>query len=503
MRKNAVMKLFTLLMALLLVVAAIPTGNITAQAASKKPGAVTKVTKSEVNPTTVTIAYNKAKNAKGYQVRAYKGKKLVKSAKTKNTSYMVKGLSAETKYTIKVRAYNGSKYGKEKSITVKTETKNLAVTELRASNVTEDSVKITFKKAKNAKGYQIRVYKGGTQVSGEKTSKTSYTVSNLSGGTQYTIKVRAYKGRKYGKEKSVIVTTSAPAEKTEEPSSEDPNSGIVMPGESTSTGDALVAEYNAYVAYEAEQWKNLKVNQFPNPQTEFEKALWYGPYLHMPMMFQYNAAYNDKYNLFKYKAGTPNALADFFVDVFNAFGLPAERYYSMLEDAEKYGLDINVDETVAAFIYTFNGHQMVDAYGTDFQMRGNRAGYDLVYCEKTIETWEIVAHCPHCGKEITGKASGMDVYGLYGGAVSGLDVTGTCTVYCGDRYGSSHECKPYKLPEHPGSDKFEMVTPNVRIAFQRTLTKEEMLASHRIELTEVDIVYDDYMQQIPEGAIVE
>lgn len=290
------------------------------------------------------------------------------------------------------------------NVTAEAAVKPGAVSSVKVSKITEKSAKVTYKKAKKAKGYQIRVYKGKKQVFNKKTKALSYTVKKLQANTKYTVKVRAYNGKKYGKEKTVKfrtkkpANTPAPTNETEEPSSEEPNSGIVMPGESTSTGDALIAEYNAYVAYEAEQWKNSQVT-YTNPQTEFDVP-WYGAYVHTPMMFQYNAAYNDKYSLFKYKAGTPNAIADFFVDVFNAFGLPAERYYNMLDDVDKYVIDIDVNETAAAFIYTFNGRQIVDAYGTDFQVRGNRAGYDLSYYKAQGEKYTFAAKCPDCGKEM-------------------------------------------------------------------------------------------------------
>ena len=395
MRKDAATKLVTLLMALLLVVTLLPAGNVTAQAASKKPGAVTKVTKSEVNPTTVTIAYNKAKNAKGYQIRAYKGKKLVKSAKTKDTSYTVKGLSAETKYTIKVRAYNGSKYGKEKSITVKTETKNLAVTGLRASNVTKDSVKITYKKAKNAKGYQIRVYKGSKQVANVKTKNTSYTVNNLSGDTKYTIKVRAYKGNKYGKEKSIAVRTSK-----EEPDSgdqaEDDTSRIVMPGESTSTGDALVAEYNAYIAYAAEIWRNYPI---PNPTgDEFHDTPWTVPLCHMGAGIRYDANYTDKYSLFKYKAGTPDAEIDMTLDILHTIGVPAEKH-DVARDFDRFGdYKPSVDPVRAkGLVVTFPSGTKYVVYITD-EYNGTHT-YNLTSFEKRGEFYLFIATCPNCGKE--------------------------------------------------------------------------------------------------------
>lgn len=119
MGKNVGTKLLALLMALALVVTAVPAGDITAQAAVK-PGTVSKVKVSKVTKDSVKVTYKKAKKAKGYQIRVYKGKKQVLSKKTKALSYKIKKLKANTKYTVKVRAYNGKKYGKERSVSFKT-----------------------------------------------------------------------------------------------------------------------------------------------------------------------------------------------------------------------------------------------------------------------------------------------------------------------------------------------------------------------------------------------
>ena len=195
------------------------------------------------------------------------------------------------------------------NVTAEAAVKPGAVSSVKVSKITEKSAKVTYKKAKKAKGYQIRVYKGKKQVLNKKTKALSYTVKKLQANTKYTVKVRAYNGKKYGKEKTVKfrtkkpVNTPAPANETEEPSSEEPNSGIVMPGESTSTGDALIAEYNAYVAYEAEQWRNA-----PGNNTVFERGAngewdlipWRIQLGHIGAGIQYNEAYNDKYSMFKY-----------------------------------------------------------------------------------------------------------------------------------------------------------------------------------------------------------
>ena len=400
MRKNAATKLMALFMALLLAVTMLPVGDLTAQAAAKKPGAVTKIKKIEVNPTNVILTYNKAKNAKGYQVRVYKGKKLVKSLKTRDTACTVKGLSAETKYTIKVRAYNGSKYGKEKSLTLKTETKNLAVTGLKALSVTKESVKVKYNKAKNAKGYQIRVYKGSKRVSEVKTKNTSCTIGKLQEGTEYTVKIKAYKGKKFGKEKSIIVKTArGESDSTEDDSNTDDTPGIVMPGESTSTGDALVAEYNAYVAYEAEQWKKLSLDELRDIV-----------FPHMGAGITYNTQYTDKYSLFKYKAGTEEPICEMYADILNIMGIPAEKR-DVLADAQRFP---EVKDCLEGFknagftsgwgvmyVSPFpgdKGHKKVKVVN----VKGS-TGYDLTYLEtkeaQSMENWEIVAHCPYCGEE--------------------------------------------------------------------------------------------------------
>ena len=101
-------------------------GNITATAATKKPTAITKITKVQATETTLKIKFKKAKRAKGYQIRVYKAnkKKLIKATRTKKTTVILNKLQPDTKYKIKVRAYtkSGKKYvyGKEKSITFKT-----------------------------------------------------------------------------------------------------------------------------------------------------------------------------------------------------------------------------------------------------------------------------------------------------------------------------------------------------------------------------------------------
>lgn len=118
--------------------------TVAAATKNKPPGAITnlkEVTKGRnykkivTSPTSkrhkyydmnydICLKWNKAQNAKGYQIRVYSGKKLVKTNITTGTAFIIKDLRSSTKYTIKVRAYNTIKgkkmYGAEKKITKKT-----------------------------------------------------------------------------------------------------------------------------------------------------------------------------------------------------------------------------------------------------------------------------------------------------------------------------------------------------------------------------------------------
>ena len=60
-------KVITLLMALIVMVTAVPTGNVTAQAAVK-PGSVSKVKVSKVTKNSAKVTYKKAKKETKHQI---------------------------------------------------------------------------------------------------------------------------------------------------------------------------------------------------------------------------------------------------------------------------------------------------------------------------------------------------------------------------------------------------------------------------------------------------
>lgn len=60
----------------------------------------------------VTLSWKKSAGAESYQIKVYKGKKLVEKYTTDELTYKVKGLSAKTGYQFKVRAITESEYTK-------------------------------------------------------------------------------------------------------------------------------------------------------------------------------------------------------------------------------------------------------------------------------------------------------------------------------------------------------------------------------------------------------
>ena len=166
----------------------------------------------------VKLSWTKNTSASGYQVGVYKGGKWVSYTVKGNgtTSYTVSGLSAGTKYSVRVRAYktNGSStiYGAWKTGSANTSPSNMTGFKLASRGV--NSVKLSWTKNTSASGYQVGVYKGGKWVSYtvKGNGTTSYTVSGLSAGTKYNVRVRAYKtsgsSTIYGAWKTGSVNTS-------------------------------------------------------------------------------------------------------------------------------------------------------------------------------------------------------------------------------------------------------------------------------------------------------
>lgn len=105
-------------------------GTVSTDAASVKKPARPTITSAKTRSTSsITVKWKKAKRAKGYQVQVAKDSKFSKSRKTYKltaTTKVIKSLKSDTKYYVRVRAYNKagkktkySKWSKIKSASTK------------------------------------------------------------------------------------------------------------------------------------------------------------------------------------------------------------------------------------------------------------------------------------------------------------------------------------------------------------------------------------------------
>ncbi len=171
--------------------------------------ATSSIKVSKETTTAVTLSWSKVTGATGYQVYNPKTKKWV-SSKGK-TSYTIKSLSANSKYTAKVRAFRKTSkktyYGIEKSISFVT--KPAALKNVKVSNITTTGLKVSWSKASNVSGYSVLVYDYSTKKETKTNTKsTSLTVKSLKSGTKYKVTVRAYaKNTEYIYSDNVIAFT--------------------------------------------------------------------------------------------------------------------------------------------------------------------------------------------------------------------------------------------------------------------------------------------------------
>lgn len=200
--RTATKSVITVFMAVIMVMAFMPSINPTY--AATKPSRV-KITKVSVKGKTVTVKWKKAKGAKKYQVKA--GKKVVKTTTATSAKFKIK-----KSCKIKVRGINGKKKGrysksrrakikKVKSYRGKTPAK---VEGLKVSvNHYTHTATVTWKKAKYAKKYQVLFRSGENEHPdiSKTTSATTYkqVLRTADDGYSYSVVVRGINGSKYGK----------------------------------------------------------------------------------------------------------------------------------------------------------------------------------------------------------------------------------------------------------------------------------------------------------------
>ncbi len=149
----------------------------------------------------LTLAWDKNANAKGYIIEQYKGGKWTQIAKTNSNAtvtYTVNGLKADTTYTFRIKAYaisgKSEIYSDYVRIAGKTRIANVA--SFKGSAVSASAVKLDWSNNDKATGYVIEQYKGGkwTAIATTKNNTTlTFTVKGLAEGTAYSFRIKSFR----------------------------------------------------------------------------------------------------------------------------------------------------------------------------------------------------------------------------------------------------------------------------------------------------------------------
>lgn len=150
----------------------------------------------DAGKTSVKLSWKEVEGADGYIVRMYNSKtdSYKDLEKVRGTSCTVKNLSPGKKYKFAVRAYvseNGNVYRADNS-SVTVYTLPGKIKNLKASSVTESSLKLKWSAMDVAEKYEVQISTDGKKWKTEATvKKNSCTVKNLSGNKKYYFRVRA------------------------------------------------------------------------------------------------------------------------------------------------------------------------------------------------------------------------------------------------------------------------------------------------------------------------
>ncbi len=160
------------------------------------PTKVTKVKISSITGDSMKLSWNAVDGATGYIVERYDAAKktYVRAGKTSSLSLTVTGLDSYTKYRFRVKAYKTDSttvYG-DYSDSVSATTKLGKVTGLKVAKRTADSIKLTWSKVNNAKGYTVEQYINGKWVKLKNVTGLYCTATKLKPSTNYAFRVRAY-----------------------------------------------------------------------------------------------------------------------------------------------------------------------------------------------------------------------------------------------------------------------------------------------------------------------
>lgn len=178
-------------------------------------GTPTGVKAASVGHTSVKVSWGKVDGATGYQLYRATSKtgSFTKVADTKSLNYTNKSLTTGKTYYYKVRAYrtadSATVYGADSPV-VSAKPKPMAPAGMKASRVSNSSIKVSWKKVTGATKYQVyrATSKTGKYTKVTETTSLSYTNKKLTDNKTYYYKVRAYhteKGVKvYGAYSTVV-----------------------------------------------------------------------------------------------------------------------------------------------------------------------------------------------------------------------------------------------------------------------------------------------------------
>lgn len=167
-------------------------------------GSAKEITLEKAAPTEYSVTYhlNGGKNSKDNPASYLSGQKSVNLKGATREGYWFDGWYLDSKFSSKITAIKGTEeknlnlYAKWKKVTIT----QADITSLKNSGSTQ--LNVAYKTVNGAKGYEIVYANNSKFTSGKKTINTDKTkgyIKNLSTGTTYYVKVRAYKLDSAGK----------------------------------------------------------------------------------------------------------------------------------------------------------------------------------------------------------------------------------------------------------------------------------------------------------------
>ncbi|KAI5100612.1 receptor-type tyrosine-protein phosphatase eta-like, partial [Silurus meridionalis] len=232
------------------------TGSPTQIIAFTNPDVVTNLIVSNKTTSSVSLNWNEPNgNRRSYFTVQWTGGSVNNINNTSDTSYTVTGLTAGVKYIFTVTAVAVDKQTTGSPTQISAFTNPDAVTNLTVSNKTTSSVSLTWNEPPGNKSYFILRWTGGSLNKSINISTTSYNVTGLTAGVNYTFTVTAFAGD--GQNGGATTQISAFT-------NPDIVSNLSVSNKTTSSVSLTWNEPNGYRSYFTVQWNNGSVNNIIN-----------------------------------------------------------------------------------------------------------------------------------------------------------------------------------------------------------------------------------------------